>query len=92
MAQGYSMNTAVDGLGQPISVGDRVIWLAGTGSYGGVKIYVVRGITPKRVAVSSLEVMRRCEEAGREAKPTYAAHDVVIVINKLLNEYDEIDV
>ena len=82
--------TAVDGLGQPISVGDKVVWLVGTGSYGGVKIYVVRGITPKRVAVSSVEVMRRCEEAGREAKPTYAAHDVVVVVNRLLNEAGEV--
>lgn len=86
------VNTAIDGLGQTINVGDKVVWMSGTGSYGGVKIYIVRGITAKRVAVSSQEVMRRCEQAGMEAKPTYAAHDVVIVINKLLNEHDEIDV
>lgn len=87
------MNTvnAVDGLGQPISIGDKVIWMSGTGSYGGVKIYIVRGITAKRVAVSSQEVLRRCKDADRVPRPTYAAHDVVVVINKLLNEHDEID-
>lgn len=83
--------TAVDGLGQPINIGDKVVWMSGTGSYGGVKIYVVRGITAKRVAVSSQEAIRRCEAAGHICKPTYAAHDVVIVINKLLNEAGEID-
>ncbi|MHA1287415.1 MAG: hypothetical protein ACTSPB_08430 [Candidatus Thorarchaeota archaeon] len=87
------MNTvhAVDGLGQPVSVGDKVIWMSGTGSYGGVKIYIVRGITAKRFALSSQEVMRRCVPADCVPRPTYAAHDVVIVINKLLNEHDEID-
>ena len=85
------VNTAIDGLGNEISVGDKVVWLAGTGAYGGVKVYVVRGITEKRVAVSSLVTMNRCAKAGREAKPTYAAHDVVIVVNDLINENDEND-
>ena len=83
--------TAVDGLGQPVSVGDKVIWMSGTGSYGGVKIYIVRGITAKRFALSSQTVMRRCKDADHVPRPTYAAHDVVVVINKLLNEHDEID-
>ena len=84
--------TAVDGLGQPVSVGDKVIWMSGTGSYGGVTIYVVRGITPKRIALSSQKVLRRCErDEFPTPRPTYAAHDVVVVINKLLNEHDEID-
>lgn len=83
--------TAVDGLGQPISVGDNVVWMTGTGSYGGVNIYVVRGITAKRVAVSSQQALRRCKGAGLpEPRPTYAAHDVVIVVNRLLNEDGEV--
>ena len=83
--------TAVDGLGQPVSVGDKVIWMSGTGSYGGVTIYVVRGITPKRIALSSQKVLRRCERDELLApRPTYAAHDVVIVVNKLLDEDGEV--
>ena len=84
--------TAVDGLGQPVSVGDKVIWMSGTGSYGGVKIYIVRGITAKRFALSSQDVLRRCERDNWPAtpRPTYAAHDVVIVVNKLLDEDGEV--
>ena len=79
---------ATDGLGQEIQVGDKVVWLAGSSAYGGVTIYLVRGITAKRVAVSSVDAFKRYPEC----RPTYAAHDVVVVINKLLNEHDEIEV
>ncbi len=83
------MNTpkAVDGLGQDIQVGDKVVWLSSYGAYGRLTIYLVRGITAKRVALSSLEAVKRYPES----RPTYAAFDVVLVINKLLNEHDEID-
>lgn len=81
------MNTvhAVDGLGNEINVGDKVVWLAGTGAYGGVRIYVVRGITEKRVAVQSEERYLKYPDS----RSSYAAHDVVIVVNSLINEGEE---
>ena len=81
------MNTAIDGLGQKIQVGDKVVWMSSYGAYGKMPIYVVRGITGKRVALSNVERYK----VYPESRPTYAAHGVVVVINKLLNDNDEID-
>ena len=77
--------TAVDGLGNPIQVGDKVVWLAGTGAYGGVTIYVVRGITACKVAVSTPERLAKYPES----RPTYADHNVVVVVNSLISEETE---
>lgn len=81
------MNTAIDGLGQKIQLGDKVVWFSSYGAYGKMPIYVVRGITECRVAISNAERFKEYPEG----KPTYAAHEVVLVVNKLLNENDEID-
>ena len=80
------MNTAIDGLGQEIQEGDKVVWVSSYGCYGKIPIYVVRGITAKRVAVSNAERFKTYPEA----RPTYAAHGVVIVVNKLLNDDGEL--
>ena len=81
------MNTAVDGLGQEIFVGDKVVWMSSYGAYGKMPIYVVRGITAKRVALSNAERFK----AYPECRPTYAAHNVVLVVNKLINDSSERD-
>jgi hypothetical protein len=81
------MDTAVDGLGQDIQVGDKVVWMSSYGSYGKMPIYVVRGITAKRVALSNAERFK----AYPDCRPTYAAHNVVLVINKLINDPMERD-
>lgn len=81
------MNTvaAVDGLGNSIQVGDKVVWLAGKSAYGGVTIYVVRGITECKVAVTTPERMAKYPDA----RPTYADHNVVVVVNSLINDKDD---
>ena len=81
------MDTAVDGLGQEIFVGDKVIWLSGIGKYGGVKIFVVRGITRCKVALSEAEFFKRNPDCG----VTYADHKVVVVVNKIINDPSERD-
>lgn len=78
---------ATDGLGQEIQIGDKVVWLSGIGKYGGVRVFVVRGITAKRVAISDVDYYPKYPES----KPSYAAHDVVIVVNKLINDVSERD-
>ena len=74
------MNKATDGLGNEINVGDTVVWLSGTGKKGGVVLYTVRGITPKRVAISNIETLRKYPDSN----PSYAAHNVVLVVNSLI--------
>jgi len=74
-------------LGHDIYVGDKVVWLSGMGKYGGVKIFVVRRITAKRVAISEVEQFKKYPGSN----PSYAAHDVVIVVNKLINDPMERD-
>ena len=81
------MDTAIDGLGHMIQVGDKVVWLSSYGCYGKIPVYVVRGITAKRVALSEVERFSRFPES----RPTYAAHNVVLVINKLINDPSERD-
>ena len=83
------MNTAIDGLGQEIFVGDKVVWLSSYGTYGRIRIYLVRGITAKRLALSEVEHFKKYPEG----RPTYAAHNVVLVVNKLIDgeEHDRMD-
>lgn len=81
------MDTAVDGLGQAIQVGDKIVWMSVQGRWPNIKIFVVRGFTAKRVAITEVEYLSRYPDA----KPTYVAYDVVIVINKLINDPCERD-
>ncbi len=84
------MNTAVDGLGQEIFVGDKVVWLSDLGKYGRGKyslgIFVVRGITAKRVAITDTEMIKNYPDYV-----TYASPNVLIVVNKLINDPSERD-
>lgn len=77
--------TAVDGLGQNIHVGDKVVWMSSYGAYGKLTVYIVRGITPKRVALSNLTRFKQYPEC----RPTYAAHNVVLVVNEIVKDMPE---
>ena len=84
------MDTAIDGLGQDIYVGDKVVWVSERGKYGrgkyGLGLFIVRGITAKRVAITDAEMVKKYPDYV-----TYAAHDVLIVVNKLINDPSERD-
>ena len=70
-----------DGLNQELKVGDRVVWLAGLGKYGGVTIYVVRWMTAKRVAIATVD-------HDPEQTPSFVKPNVLVVINQLLDSRD----
>ena len=64
-----------DGIGQPISIGSKVVWVSGKTNYAGVEVYTVEKLTEKRVKVA----------AGRYGNRTYVSPGDLVVVDALLD-------
>ena len=66
----------IDPLGSKIQVGSRFVWVSGKGKYGGVKVFTVEKITPKRVGF---------RETPKSTTLTYADPNSVVIVDVIMD-------